>query len=138
MDKSASPGALLDTTGNTTVMVTDGIAMGYFLRPYTTTNGGFNFTDFMECNVDGIDLIAGIGTGTVMGYHAQRVSGAILTRLSTCLCEDDTDTGSDTTEMPDDGESTTELPDDGGSANSIFNVFNIIGILYIGIYWMTA
>mmetsp|Transcript_50318 Transcript_50318/g.45091 ORF Transcript_50318/g.45091 Transcript_50318/m.45091 type:complete len:443 (-) Transcript_50318:139-1467(-) len=132
LDSSDGPGASLEASGSTSV-ISDGESMLAILeRPYSSTNGGFDFTDFMTCSIDNINIIAAQGSTTTMEFHSiytprKTEDPEVLTRLSTCICDDDTSSST----------SSTIEPSDGGSANNIFNVFNIVVIVFVSVYSMT-
>ena len=108
------PGTVL-TGGTSSTTTSNTEAVGTLTMAYD--GGSFDFTDFLTCQVDSIDLIAAIGSGTSMGYHASRVDAKTLTRASTCTCDSTPGGGDD-------------------AANNVFNGFYVIMGLVIGLLFV--
>ena len=89
--KDRSPPGESLSYGNTAIVNTGLNAIGTLEMAYNAADE-FDFTDFLTCNVDEIDLIAAIGfpSTTQISYHKNRVQKQKLTRLSSCTCQTNT------------------------------------------------
>eukprot|EP01084_Bolivina_argentea_P137535 242235_1 len=95
-------------------------------RPYMVDTA-FDFTAFLTCNINELDIISARGDSINLAYHGQREKGT-LTRLNSCVCDGP-------------AVSPTSAPVDntkgnGGDGNKIFNPLYIIVALCIGLYFV--
>ena len=107
--KENPPGDIL-TYGDTKLTTTGGVNTGVLEMAYDAAADEFDFTDFLTCNVDEIDLIAAQGNTSAIAYHySERMGGMKLKRVDDCTCDD-------------------------SSANNILNGFYLIFAVCIGIF----
>jgi len=115
LDKQGTPPGSIVTYGTTSISTDGSTTTGVLTMAYDGA-AEFDFTPFLNCEIDSIGLIAAIGMSgsTEMSYHGgstQRVPSMTLTRESSCTCSD--------------------TPTTTASANNIFNGFYVILAVFI-------
>ena len=89
MTKKENPPGDILSYGKASLKTTGTIATGILEMAYNAAEDEFDFTDFMTCKVNEIDLIAALGSDTTIALHSNKIGGKKLTRLDSCTCDMD-------------------------------------------------
>ena len=102
---SSPPGTILTSSATNSIATTGSITLE---RPYTVTNGGYDFTNLFTCQTDSVKIIAAYGKGLTMSKHDAAEGGETFT--PTCGCPTTAPTTAIPTESPITAQPTTAAP----------------------------